>query len=145
MAFCAWCEATDFANRPEKQAATWLARLHASALELPDVEPENDDDPPKVPATSLALAEQNLGHFSGMYYRVVFDPRPELTEEPVMGDIGDDLLDTYKDIKVGLILHERSQNQEALWYWSFLHRVHWGKHAVDALAALHNIASEGST
>lgn len=139
--FCAWCEANAFSRQPERQAASWLARLHASALELPDVEPENEDGLPSLPTHALASAKRNLAYFVGMYYRVVFDPSPELTDEPVIGDVGDDLLDIYKDVKAGLTLHEEGQLQEAVWHWSFLHRIHWGRHAVGALSALYGISA----
>ena len=54
-----------------------------------------------------------------------------------MGDVGDDLLDTYKDIKAGALLSQAGRVEEALWHWSFMHRIHWGRHALGALAALH--------
>ena len=60
-----------------------------------------------------------------------------LDEESGMGDIGDDMLDIYKDIKAGCLLFERGEWTEAVWQWSFLHRIHWGRHAVGALFALH--------
>ena len=89
------------------------------------------------PEAALAKARGNLACFNGWYYREFFDPDPTLEEEPVMGDVGDDLLDTYKDIKAGCLLFERGEATEALWHWSFLHRIHWGRHAVGALFALH--------
>jgi Domain of unknown function (DUF5063) len=64
-------------------------------------------------------------------------PDPTLREEPVMSDVGDDLLDTYHDIRRGLLLFDAQQADEALWHWSFLHQIHWGRHAVGALFALH--------
>ena len=54
-----------------------------------------------------------------------------------MGDVGDDLLDTYKDIKAGCQLVDQGCPADALWHWSFMHRIHWGKHAVGALSALY--------
>jgi hypothetical protein len=126
-------------------AAVWLSRLHAAALLLPDAEPENDDGPPPLPAGPLRQAERNLAPFVGWFYRMVFDPDPAATDEPVMGDVGDDLLDTYKDVKAGCLLHDQGLVQDALWHWSFMHRIHWGKHAVDALAALYAaMRAEGS-
>jgi hypothetical protein len=134
--FCRWCEGESLGPHPQRQASVWLSRLHAAALELPETEPENEEGLPELPHADLARAQGNLAVFAGVFYRTVFDPDPRNTDEPVIGDIGDDLLDTYKDIKAGSVLCDRGQPQEALWHWSFLHQVHWGRHAVGALAAL---------
>jgi hypothetical protein len=104
--FCAWCEAGINRQYAAKQAALWLARLHAAALELPGAEPDHAQDWPDIPPPQLALAEANLSMFKGWYYRTVFDPDPNNAEVPVIGDVGDDLLDTYLDVKRGLLLAE---------------------------------------
>ena len=136
-AFCAWCEGPSLGVEKEASVAAWLAKLYAAALALPEVESESEEGLPNLPEAALASARENLACFNGWYYREFFDPDPTLEDEPVMGDIGDDLLDTYKDIKGGCLLFERGEVAEALWQWSFLHRVHWGRHAVGALFALH--------
>ena len=133
--FCAWCEGSSLGENGSVLSAIWLARLHASAPALPETEPEYEQDLPELPAEALHRAEQNLNRFDGMYYRTVFDTDPANTEEPVMGDVGDDLLDTYKDIKRGLLLYGAGRVAAALWFWSYMHRVHWSKHAVGALSA----------
>ncbi len=135
--FCAWCEGPSLGSNQEVAAAAWLARIHAAALALPKAEPEYEDELPALPAEKLATVERNFSLFNGYYYRVVFDSDPTNAEEPVMGDVGDDLLDTYKDVKAGCILSEAGRAREALWYWSYMHRLHWGQHVVGALAALH--------
>jgi hypothetical protein len=45
-----------------------------------------------------------------MYYREYFDPDPLLDDEACMGDVGDDLIDTYQDIRSGLLLFERAKH-----------------------------------
>jgi hypothetical protein len=135
--YCGWCEGHSFKPNPEAQASRWLSRLYASALSLPPRECENENGPPDLPAAELAQAESNLAPFMGWYYRECFDPHPYLNDEPVMGDVGDDLLDVYKDIKRGLVLFEAGDINDSLWYWSFLHKIHWGRHAVGGLFALH--------
>ena len=119
------------------EAAAWLAKLYAAALSLPEVDSEYSEDLPEVPPVLHETAKRNLSCFRGMYYRQIFDPDPTLTEESVMGDIGDDLEDTYQDLRRGLLLFDAEQPLEALWQWSFLHRIHWGHHAVGAMFALH--------
>lgn len=135
--FCTWCEGASLGSEPEISAASWLSKLYSAALELPNIGPENWEDSPDLPTDKVQQATINLGHFNGWYYREYYDPDPSLTDEPGMGDIGDDLLDTYKDIKAGCVLYECGKPKEALWHWVFLHRVHWGRHAVGALFALH--------
>lgn len=137
--YCAWCEAAP-SEHANSEAAYWLGRLYSQALLLPKVSSESLDGLPDVPGDALAKAVANLAPFMGWYYREVFDPHPYLSEEPGMGDIGDDLLDIYKDIRAGLILFDAGEVTEAMWYWSFLHRIHWGRHAVGAMYALHCLA-----
>lgn len=140
--FCAWCESDSLGSCRERHAATWLSKLHAAALELPEIDGNDGNETPEVPALQLQTATHNLAAFNGWYYRTVFDPSPTLDEEPVMGDVGDDLMDTYKDIKLGCLLAAEGRIEEAIWHWSFTHRVHWGKHGVGALAALHAFTTE---
>lgn len=134
--FCDWCEGAALPAPADVSASVWLAKLHAAALALPEVDPESEDGLPPLPAVAAARAERNLAAFDGFYYREYFDPNPNLTDESVIGDVGDDLADIYKDIRAGLVLYETSQPTEALWHWSFSHRIHWGRHAVGALFAL---------
>lgn len=135
--FCSWCEGQSHGAMSDATAISWLAKLYGAAVSLPEVGSENSDDKPQIPEEFEQRARLNLASFNGRYYRECFDPNPLLEDDPVMGDIGDDLLDTYLDIRSGLILFERGQIAEALWHWSFLHRAHWGHHAVGAMFALH--------
>ena len=132
--FCASCENTSVSDI---QAASWLCQLYAAALTLPEVEAENAGDLPDLPPDLLERAKKHLAGFNGRYYREYFNPDSSLNDESVMGDIADDLLDTYKDIRTGLLLFDRGDTTEALWQWTFLHRTHWGRHAVGAIFALH--------
>ena len=58
-----------------------------------------------------------------------------------MGDLGDDLLDIYKDVKESLLVynspHEHAP-ERALWLLDFGFNHHWGQHCVDALQAIHH-------
>jgi Domain of unknown function (DUF5063) len=137
--FCLWCE-DDRAERTDACVASWLARLYGFGVVLPSVDSDNEDGLPDLPADVLARVQANLASFNGRYYREVFDPAPDLDDEAVMGDIGDDLLDTYKDVRRGLMLFDDGDVAEALWQWSFLHRIHWGRHCAGALLALHGLS-----
>ena len=135
--FCDWCEGTNQAATEHAAAAAWLCKLYAAALDLPRVEPDNSELAPDIAPLQLSSAKANLSGFNGWYYREFFDPHPLLDSEWVMGDVGDDLLDIYKDLKRGLILFEGGKTGDACWHWVFWHRNHWGRHAVGAMFALH--------
>ncbi len=135
--FCNWCESVDGEKATETQAASLLCRLYAAALALPIVGCENSDGLPDLPPQLLGRAKQNLNIYNGRYYREFFDPDPMLSDSECMGDIGDDLLDTYKDVRAGLLVFEQGRTTDALWHWRFLHRIHWGRHAAGAIFALH--------
>lgn len=135
--FCLWCESSSPGPASPRTAAIWLARLHAAALELPDAGPGNADGLPDLPADAEENARRNLSACNGWYYREFFDPDPRLVEEPVMGDVGDDLLDVDMDVRGGLVRFDDDDIEAALWHWAHLHRLHWGRHAVGALFALH--------
>jgi len=135
-AFCAWCErGAEPISRA--QAERWFARLHASALELPDVEPTDDLGPPDVPEAALEAAKARIAPLWGSYYRMVFDPNPLESDTPVVGDLGDDLQDVYLDLRRGLAMLNHGEVENAIWYWKFSHQTHWGRHATEALYAIH--------
>lgn len=136
--FCRWCE-EERVERADVYVASWLARLYGLGVVLPAVESDNADGLPDLPPDVLMRVQSNLAAFNGRHYREVFDPTPELDDQPVIGDIGDDLLDIYKDVRRGLTLFDNGDVAEALWQWSFLHRVHWGRHCAGALLALHGL------
>ena len=71
------------------------------------------------------------------YYGKVFDPTVVPPEEPVIGDVADDIADVYRDVVKGLRLFDAGLFDDALWEWGFGFRTHWGKHATDAIRAIH--------
>lgn len=135
--FCNWCESVDADKATETQAASLLCRLYVAALALPVVDCENSDGLPDLSERLFDRAKQNLNIYNGRYYRKFFDPDPMLSDSECMGDIGDDLLDAYHDVRRGLLLFEQGNAIDAAWQWRFLHRIHWGRHAVGAIFALH--------
>jgi hypothetical protein len=134
--FCAWWEAPALVGA-DRQVAAWLCELYAAGLGLPDVGTDYACAFPEIPADRMESARKNLSLYSGWYYREYNDPNPILDDESGMGDVGDDLLDTYLEIARGLLHFDNGSVHEALWHWSRMHRDHWGKHAVGALVALH--------
>lgn len=135
--FCHWCEESEQAATEHALAAGWLCKLYAAGLELERAELQAWYGGPEIAPLELAAAKANLSGFNGWYYREFYDPHPLLDDEWSMGDVGDDLLDAYQDIKRGLILFDQGRADDAGWHWSYLLRIHWGRHAVGAIFALH--------
>jgi hypothetical protein len=82
-----------------------------------------------------ALLKEKLGDWDG--YTQVFDPTTD--KEAVFGTLADDVADIYRDLKEGLLLRQRHEvrPEEIIWNWRLLYYSHWGKHAIDALRAIH--------
>lgn len=137
-AFCAWCEAASPGDDLARQLACWLARLHGAALGLPATKgDECGDQYPDLPEEALQHVKAKFAPLQGWFYREHLDLNPWAAEEVGMGDIGDDALDTYQDVKRGLLLHDAGLPGHALWFWSYMHRMHWGRHAAGAVYAIH--------
>ena len=129
-----------------------LARLYACGHALPDFgtteeAPAMYDEFPVVDEEwqrVFSLVHEILGRQSG--YWAYFDPSepPDSGEQPVFGDLGDDLADIYRDIKPGLRAWEVGLEQylaDIVYEWKFpLFGSHWGVHAVSAMRALHPLA-----
>ena len=138
-------------EEPESQVSKFIPRLlaslgtlYVSALYLPETTVhESASDPTArskansknlLPALQAVLSEYDL-------YCLVFDPYKD--KEPVVGSLSDDLLDTYFDIKEGLILLAGDSTlalDAAIWEWRFAFHAHWGDHATNAIRALHALA-----
>lgn len=105
--------------------ARCLDELALSYHDTPVGEPhENDDQPPaEIDATYADIGSR----FSGFgYYGTVFGI--DVTEEAVVGDAIDDILDITNDLKEVLWRFERFGADDANWYFRMLYQMHWGEH-----------------
>jgi hypothetical protein len=141
--FCAWCESDSLGTEPERTFSDWFAKLYAGGLRLSEVQAEADA--PKSIDLNTAQAETAINKLLGHHYWEIFDPNPMLREEPVVGDVGDDLLDVYRDVKRGLEIYRVGFPLAAEWEWAFNFRTHWGRHAAAALLALHGLVISSSS
>lgn len=136
--FCAWVEApAEGAEQELYLAMRHVAELYALALVMPDA-----DADPSVAELSLDENDHRVVYrrFSRLplqYYGEVFDTTRVPPEEPSVGDLADDLLDIYADVKGGLIYFEQGHPEHAVFHWKFTWGVHWGHHATSALRAMH--------
>lgn len=129
-----------------RKSARLLSSLYLLAWELPDVSPGSKEalssgiSPEAWSGIAREIGEKFGGHVS---YWLVFDPF-ELTD-PVIGDLGDNLADIYRDLLTGLTafrMGSEVQRLEAIWDWRFGFEVHWGRHLVSALRSLHALLVE---
>ena len=124
-----------------RQALVCIGTLYFAGLQLP---PEWSDELADQPdAEGISSDERRSIYYRaaarlpfGDYARV-FEPFTLPPEEPVVGSIADDIADIYSDVVSGLIEHEAGRTAHAVWEWSFQLRSHWGRHATDAMYALH--------
>jgi hypothetical protein len=133
--YCSWAEAQPSDAATEAAFARQsVANLYRLALDLPNRYCEtaardiSHEDWKKVHARFASLP---LG-----YYSACFDPLAMPAEEPVVGDLADDLADIWRDLRPGLALFEAGQFDAAAYHWRFNFDVHWARHAVGALYAL---------
>ena len=116
-----------------------LVDLYRAALVLPAVEPTEEDLPDRPGLDQWGRIFQSLGAKFGSrnQYSEMFDPYDAPGTEPVHPAISDDLADIYVDLKQGLNRWKEGTKDDAVWQWRFLFESHWGRHATDALRALH--------
>jgi hypothetical protein len=118
-------------NNKLNQLLISVSSLYAEAMSLPEVEPKNDE----VSDLNFDLPDVNLEKYEK--YWVVFEPYT--LEEPIRESLTDDIIDIYKDIKEGALLYQRGEQLEAIWHWKYNFEIHWGRHALNAMRALHSI------
>ena len=112
-----------------------LMTLYISALNLPETEPKAIESSSDISeAVSIRFSEQ----VSATYWEV-FDPYVD--EDPVCGDLIDDLSDIAAGLRDGMREYETGRIGNAIFEWKFGLNNHWGQHIVDALRALHAVRS----
>jgi hypothetical protein len=136
--YCKWVEKAPSNEEDEVNLVIkLLADLYSKALQLPEIKVSKDI---KASVISDHEMKKVYRRFKGLpfnYYSQIFDPLKVPSEEPVVGDLADDLSDIYRDLKKGLFLYDHGDEREAAWEWQLHFRIHWGQHVVAALYALH--------
>lgn len=71
------------------------------------------------------------------YYREVSDPHDwDGSDEPVTGDLHDDLADIHGDLSRGLQAFQAGESDQAVSHWIASYFSHWGAHASSAFSAI---------
>jgi hypothetical protein len=151
-----FCSVVDSASRMERsdlllQIYRILPKLIDEAISLPDVKLSDSDDLIEGDSKSeirvnARQSEQEWGQLYNLLkeklgdwdrYWQVFDPTEN--DEAIFGTLADDIADIYRDLKEGLVLSEihAVPQEDIIWEWRLLFYSHWGKHAMDALLAIH--------
>ena len=143
--FCSWAESHSIDRESEsRRALELLSLLYAAALQLPEVEASSDLEPPGVNQEDWDRIYRRFGVLPVGYYSEIFDPLKVPAEEPVVGDLADDLADIYRDLKSGVQLKRAGSWQHAVQFWRENFHIHWGRHALSALAVLHAHANHAA-
>ena len=132
-AYCDWSTRSKPGKGDLDVCAVLLTDLLAAACRLGWREgvPSDGDSTP-IPDNVLSNAKS----LPLQLYAEVFEPLVLPPEEPVVGDLSDDLIDIYRDIKEGMILYDSSSKSAAADHWRFWFHNHWGEHATSALRAI---------
>jgi hypothetical protein len=102
--FVRWVESEPLPAKQELATArTLLAKLCFAGLELP--EPHPGEDYGRLASIGLEMykkAHSRLSALPFQYYSLVFNALELQTQEPVTGDLHDDLADIHCDLESGL-------------------------------------------
>jgi len=138
--FVEWADGTsDTRALSAPVALRHVVAIYAAALALPQPWSErvsNHRGDHVDLSGAIAAVRQRASAIPLQHYSEIFSPLvPQ--DEPVMGDLADDLADIYHHLAKGLRLHELGKVDDALWEWGFNFQAHWGEHASSAIRALH--------
>lgn len=146
--FKAWADDPAEGAPGVRAALIRLVALYEAALALP--EPwhpgvESEQEPQRLADEEWTMVYRRVGKALPVgTYGVVSEPLVVPPEEAVLGDIGDDVADIYRDVVAGLVAFESGARLQARYEWSFGFQSHWGTHAVEAIRALHAYLVEES-
>ena len=122
-----------------QNASIHLVTLYRLALSLKFSGTDDDinnESIERVDDTEYQKVLSKLSRIPFQYYGEVFDPLIIPPEEPVIGDITDDLADIYRDTVSALRAYNNGSTHEAVWYWLFCFNSHWADHATGGIRAL---------
>lgn len=136
--FCSWLEGKEEMRGDD--ALRMIAALYNSALNIPNVDVVNLRDFDRIPELGqleLDRVRLRLAYFPFLYYWDMAQALAMDGQEPLLGEINDDIADIYKDVKEGLMAFENGLKDVASWHWRQTWALHWGRHAASAMRALH--------
>lgn len=132
--YCLFVSETEISLKTIPFLIELLMKLYMTAMHLPDLETEPSDSADYI-ANKLARIRFEA-QITPMYWDV-FDP--VVDEEPICGDLYDDLSDIAMDLQRGLGEYDSGRIGNAVFEWKLGFNSHWGNHAVSAIKVLHFI------
>jgi hypothetical protein len=134
-AFCAWAERFPVAQNDEVSTAIkMLSKLLALAHELPEI--FDEEEAPRPTHEEWLIVYKRFGALPFNYYASYSQPHDTSDPSPDIGDVADDLADTWRDLKGGLTLYQNGNYAAAAREWRESFNIHWGLHAASSLYAL---------
>jgi hypothetical protein len=119
-------------------------RLYAAALDLPQPWSEGvtaEHTPGPGLAERLNAVRAVPRPFPCQHYSEIFSPLLP-PEQPVVGDLGDDLVDIYRDVAAGLAIYEAGSVERRHLALGFNFQVHWGNTPRRRSAPMHCYLSQ---
>ena len=126
---------------------TLLLELYSNGLKLQTIDLDsNVDFKEKLDDKEFEIVKSRSSELIGenQYYWTIFDPTENVfgNESPVMGDLLDDVMDIYKDLKYQLMIFDLNTEESienAVWGMKFDFWHHWNNHAIDAIRTIHYV------
>lgn len=124
-----------------------LLELYSNGLNLQTIDLDsNVDFKEKLDDKEFEIIKNRTSELLGenQCYWTIFDPTENVfgNESPVMGDLLDDVMDIYKDIKYQLMIFDLNTEESienAMWGMKFDFWHHWSNHAIDAIRTIHYV------
>jgi len=124
-----------------------LLEIYSNAMNLKTIELESNVEyqeklnDQEFEAIKISTSN-SLGQIQA--YWVIFDPTENVfgEEKGVMGDLLDDIMDIYKDLKYQLMIFDLNtvdSIENAVWGFKFDFWHHWSNHAIDAMRTIHYV------
>lgn len=136
--YCEWAEKGSGSESSETAVAlNFLSALYNKALALPETTPELPFPETGLDKTECNEVYERFRTIPILHYTEIYDPTVD-DQAPVIGDVADDLRDIYVDLKEGIASFERGLVVNAVFIWKNTFGMHWGRHALSALRAIHS-------
>jgi hypothetical protein len=133
--FCQWVESDNHDIETVRQLLLALMQ-GIPYLIVSDANYDPEQEYPQKGHDGWKSDHKRLANFPFQYYRTVFAPCDLDKEQPVTGDVHDDLADIYGELWHGLQALNRGDGIYAVQHWRESYFYHWGHHASSAIYAI---------
>jgi hypothetical protein len=115
-----------------------LLEIHYQVLLLPEITEVKDVTGVRPDESYQAYFDYRFQGFPVRYYGYTFDPFANPPEDPLVGDVAEDLTLIYLDLYEGLSLYHGGNPSEAVFTWRTSFRRFWGRHLINCQGAIHH-------